>query len=80
MRASSGKPCHRYTGLYICDGENPERPVIEKFLKDDNGNPTKSSEKLIKHIESEDFVGTAFNIGTAKLYEQLYYSSPKVEI
>ena len=30
-------------------------------------------EKLVKHVESERFEGTAFDIGTAKLYEQLYY-------
>lgn len=61
-----------YEMAYICDGENPERPVIEEFLKDDDGNPIYCSEKLIKHVESEKFEGTAFDIGTAKLYEQLY--------
>lgn len=62
-----------YDMVYICDGENPERPVIEEFLKDNNGNPIYCSENLIKHIESEKFAGTAFDIGTAKLYEQLYF-------
>ena len=62
-----------YEMIYLCDGENPERPVVEEFLKDENGNPVYCKEKLIKHTESEKFAGTAFDIGTAKLYEQLYY-------
>lgn len=62
-----------YEMTYICDGENPERPVIENFLKDEDGNPIYCSEKLVKHVESGRFEGTAFDIGTAKLYEQLYY-------
>ncbi len=62
-----------YEMTYICDGENPEKPVVEESLKDDDGNPIYCSEKLIKHIESENFEGTAFDVGTAKLYEQLYY-------
>ena len=62
-----------YDITYIKDGENPERPVIEDFLKDDEGNPMYCSEDLCKHVESEKFGGTAFDIGTAKLYEQLYY-------
>lgn len=63
-----------YEMTYICDGENPERPVTENFIKDDNGNPVYCSEKLVKHIESDKFTGTAFDVGTAKLYEQLYYN------
>jgi len=62
-----------YEMTYIQDGENPERPVIEDFLKDENGNPIYCSEKLSKHVVSEKFNGTAFDIGTAKLYEQLYF-------
>ena len=62
-----------YEMTYIVDGENPERPVVETFLQDDAGNPKYCSEKLVKHVESENFNGTAFDVGTAKLYEQLYY-------
>lgn len=62
-----------YEMTYIVDGENPERPVVETFLRDDAGNPKYCSEKLVKHVESENFNGTAFDVGTAKLYEQLYY-------
>jgi hypothetical protein len=62
-----------YEMTYICDGENPERPVIEASLKDENGNPIYCWENLNKHVEAESFAGTAFDIGTAKLYDQLYY-------
>lgn len=62
-----------YEMTYICDEENPERPVIEEFLKNENGDPAYCSEKLIKHVESENFEGTAFDVGTAKLYEQIYF-------
>ena len=61
-----------YEMTYIVDGENPDRPVIEEFLKDDEGRPIYCKENLIKHVESEKFSGTAFDVGTATLYEQLY--------
>ena len=62
-----------YEMTYIGDGENPERPVVETFLKDDAGNPVYCSEKLVKHVETDKFAGTAFDVGTATLYKQLYY-------
>ena len=62
-----------YEMTYIVDGENPERPVVETFLASDAGEPIYCSEKLVKHEESGTFGGTAFDVGTAKLYEQLYY-------
>ena len=61
-----------YEMTYIVDGENPERPVVEGFLKDDKGEPIYCSEKLVKHEEAEKFQGTAFDVGTASLYKQLY--------
>lgn len=64
---------NKYEMTYICDGENPDRPVRENFLKDDDGNPCFCSENLVKHTVSESYEGTAFDIGTAKLYEQLYF-------
>jgi hypothetical protein len=57
---------------YIVDGENPPREVIEESLKNEQGDPVYCSEKLIKHEESGEFTGTAFDVGTATLYEQLY--------
>ena len=62
-----------YEMKYIVDGENPERTVVEGFLKDENGNPIYCSEKLAKHTEAGEFNGSAFDIGTASFYEQLYY-------
>ena len=62
-----------YEMTYIVDGENPDRPVIETFLQNEAGNPVYCSENLIKHQEAEAFNGTAFDVGTAKLYEQLYF-------
>ena len=57
---------------YIVDGENPEREPIDTFLKDENGMPTYCSEKLVAHEEEGKFEGSAFDIGTAKLYKNLY--------
>ncbi len=61
-----------YQLTYIVDGENPPREVIEESLKNEQGDPVYCSEKLIKHEESGEFTGTAFDVGTATLYEQLY--------
>ena len=58
---------------YIVEGENPPRPVQEKFLEDELGNPLYCGEKLITHEEKGNYNGTAFDVGTAKLYEDLYY-------
>lgn len=58
---------------YIIEGENPARPVIEGFLQDEDGNPMYCSEQLIAHTKSGQYNGTAFEVGTAKLYEDLYY-------
>ena len=63
----------KYDLTYIVDGENPERPVIEDFLKDEAGKPIYCSEDLKKHVEESEFGGTAFDVGTATLYNQLYY-------
>ncbi len=62
-----------YNMTYIVDGENPERPVIDTFLQNEEGNPIYCKENLIKHVEEGTFNGTAFDVGTADLYKQLYY-------
>ena len=62
-----------YEMTYLIEGENPDRPVQEKFLEDDNGNPLYCSEELIKHTERGSFTGTAFDVGTAELYRELYF-------
>lgn len=62
-----------YEMVYINEGENPERPVVEGSLRDQAGNPIYCWEQLIRHTEAESFNGSAFDVGTAKMYEQLYY-------
>lgn len=62
-----------YKMKYIIDGENPERPVVETFLEDENKNPAYCSEQLITHTEEGCFDGDAFDVGTPSIYEQLYY-------
>ncbi|MBO5945897.1 MAG: Gfo/Idh/MocA family oxidoreductase [Clostridia bacterium] len=61
-----------YKIKYIVDGENEERPVVFGALKDNEGMPTYCSEQLITHEESGKFDGTAFDIGTAGIYKQIY--------
>ena len=63
-----------YKLTYIVDGENPERPVIEHFLEDENGNPLYCSESLVKHVEEGKFEGTSFDLGTKGIYEDVYYA------
>ena len=63
----------KYKMTYIVDGENPERPVIETFLEDENRNPAYCSEQLVKHVEEGDFPGDAFSVGTPALYKELYF-------
>lgn len=69
MKCNAGSS---YKMKYIVDGENPERPVIEEFLKDANGNPIYCGEKLNFHEEEGTFDGDAFTVGTAKIYEDIY--------
>ena len=61
-----------YDLKYIVDGENPIRPVIEHFLEDENGNPLYCCEKLKVREESGDYEGTAFDEGSAAVYENVY--------
>lgn len=62
-----------YKMKYIIEGENPEQPVVENFLQNDKGNPAYCREQLITHEEEGKYDGTAFDVGTALLYEDLYY-------
>jgi predicted dehydrogenase len=61
-----------YTMKYIVDGENPERPVQENFIHDDNWRPIYCGEKLNVHEESGKYEGTAFDVGTRAIYESVY--------
>lgn len=62
-----------YELTYIVDGENPERPVTDKFIEDANRNPAYCSEALVKHTESGDFGGTPFNVGSKRFYDELFF-------
>lgn len=59
---------------YVVDGENPERAPIENFLEDDKKNPAYCSENFITHEDGGKFDGTPFDVGTAGLYEDMYYA------
>ena len=63
-----------YSLKYYKDGENAKQPVVEHFLEDENGNPLYCKEKLNFHEESGEYGGTAFDIGTAAVYENAYYA------
>ena len=41
-------------------------------MRDEAGNPIYCGEQLIRHNESAQFNGTAFDVGTAKMYKQIY--------
>ncbi len=64
----------KYKMKYIVPGENEERPYIEEFLQDSEGNPLYCSEKLIAHEEEGTFAGTAFDVGTENFYKDMYFA------
>lgn len=64
----------KYRLKYVEDGENPERPVKDTFLCDENYNPMYCVEDLKVHAEEGTYDGTAFNEGTRALYEDLYFA------
>lgn len=59
-------------GKYVVDGENPERPVIEEFLRDEENKPIYCREKLITHEIEEEVTGSVFTDATATIYENIY--------
>lgn len=61
-----------YKMKYVVDGENPERPVVQESLKDENGYPIYCSEKLITHEEEGTFEGDAFGVAVESFYRMLY--------
>ena len=63
-----------YECKYILPGENPPRSVVETFLANDKGDPIYCIEKLFVHEEKGKYEGTAFDVGTRLLYEDLYYA------
>lgn len=64
-----------YKCKYVVDGENPERPVQENFLKDENGEPIYCGENLITHEISGEMNGSsAFTTAVAEAYKDVYYN------
>lgn len=63
-----------YKMKYIVEGENPERPVIEESLRNEEGLPVYCSEKLVTHEEEGAYDGDAFGVGTAEIYKSVYYA------
>lgn len=64
---------YKYT--YIKDGENPERPVEEAFLQNNNGEPIYCTEQLIKHEETGKLdPGGAFTTAVTEVYKDIYYA------
>lgn len=61
-----------YKMKYIIEGENPPQPVIEDSLQDPEGLPMYCQEDFKVHEETGSFSGTAFDVGTRSLYENLY--------
>ena len=57
---------------YITPEENPKKEVIEKSLKDENGNPAYCGETLVWHEEKGEIVGNAFSVGTPSIYREIY--------
>ncbi len=62
---------YKYT--YVVPGENVERKVSETFIENENRRPCYCSEKLITHEETGKFAGEPFELGTATIYEALYF-------
>ena len=63
-----------YKMKYIVDGENQERPVVEEFLKDENGFPIYCEEQLIIREEAGSFEGSAFDVAVEAFYRMLYHT------
>ncbi len=61
-----------YKMIYYVDSENPERPVVAEFLRDEEGLPLYCSEKLVLHEEEGSFVGSAFDAAVESFYRMLH--------
>jgi predicted dehydrogenase len=62
-----------YKCKYLKPEELPARPVIESFLQDENGNPLYCGENITRYEDEGNYDGTAFDVGTAGVYENLYH-------
>lgn len=61
-----------YKMKYIPDGENPERPVVETFLQNEQGLPIYCGEALVTREEEGAITGSAFDVAVHKFYQMLY--------
>ena len=62
-----------YKLKYYCEEENPKKELVQGPLMDKDFNPLYCNEEMKFHEESGSYNGTAFDVGTAGLYEDLYY-------
>lgn len=62
-----------YKMKYFVDEENEERPVMPNFLANADGMPIYCVDNLKVHEEEGKYEGSAFDIGTRRLYENLYH-------
>jgi len=61
-----------YKMKYVVDGENPDRPVVQESLMDEDGYPIYCGEKLITHEEEGTFTGSAFDVAVESFYRMLH--------
>ena len=61
-----------YEYKYYTDEENPEPAYDGSTMKDENGLPRGCREELKMHEEKGKYEGTAFEIGTANIYKDIY--------
>ena len=64
---------YNYQSKYVILEENEPRPLVECTLRDEDGQPIYCRDNLIIHDEEGHYDGTAFDAGTAGIYEDLYY-------
>lgn len=63
-----------YKYKIIADGENEPRPVVEGSMRNGDYEPVYCGEKLKTHEREGKHDGDAFDVGTAKVYEDLYFA------
>lgn len=63
-----------YEYKYYTDNENPPKPLIEQSLQKENGDPDYCAETLIWHEQKGKYEGTAFDVGTKNIYEDIYFA------
>ena len=61
-----------YEMKYIVPGENPELKPVDTTLENENHDPIYCSEKLKFHEEKGDYDGTPTDVGTEKMYDDIY--------